>query len=272
MQTLSNTNGWNWQIVAALFALATPIGYLAAYLREWGFCSVFGIPVELIQPNITTILIAITSGLGVLFFLFWFADLFYTFSQLRKLKDFGPVRRRLSFDLLVIILFFFLLVVFPPLRVGWPVLVYFLVMLIFIQFVAPLISQRKITGYRNKLETQDRTERETQILLDYIIKRAGITIVSLGIIVALFLCSMLAVGYNTAVTQTDFLVPSTNQNLVVLRIYEDNLICAPYDIKTKEVEKTFIIIKLNDEPRPQLSLVRLGPLTSPNIWTPKPQD
>lgn len=265
-------NGRNWQTAAVLFGLAAPIGYAAAYLREWGFCSVFGIPIEFIQLNITTVLIAITSGVGVLFLLFWFADLFYTFSQQRKLKNFGPIRRRLSFDLLVLSFFGCFLALFPPLIDGWPLLVYFLVILIFIQFVMPLITQRKITGYISKLETQDRVEREAPVLLDYFIKRAGITIISLGILVLLFLSVMFVVGYNTAVRQTDFLVPSTNEDLVVLRIYGENLICAQYDIETREVYKTFIVIKLDDEPRPQLRLVRLGPLTSPEIWIPKAQD
>lgn len=270
--TKAVSNGRNWQTIALLFGLAAPIGYAAAYLREWGFCSVFGIPVEFIQLNITTVLIAITSGVGVLFLLFWFADLFYILSQQNKLKNFGPVRRRLFFDLLVIIILGFLLALFHPLIDAWPLLVYFLVVLIFIQFVMPLITQRKIKGYICKLETQDRIERETPVLLDYLIKRAGIAIISLGIVVLLFLSVMYLVGHNTATTQTDFLVPSTNEDLVVLRIYGDNLICAPYDMETREVYRTFTVIKLDDEPRPQLYLVRLGPLTSPEIWIPKAQD
>lgn len=265
-------NGWNWQTAAALFGLAAPIGYGAAYLREWGFCSVFGIPTELIQLNVTTVLIAITSGVGALFLLFWLADLFYTISQQGKLKKFGPIRRRLSFDVLVLIFFSFLFALFPPIRDVWPLLVYFLVLLIFAQFGAPLIAQRQIRGYIGKLEAQDQVERETPALLDYFIKRVGITIVSFGILLLLFLGVMFCVGYNTAVNQTDFLVPSTREDSVVLRIYGDSLICATFNIETREVDKTFTIIKLDDEPRPQLRLVRLGPLTSPKIWIPKAQD
>lgn len=265
-------NGWNWQTAAALFGLVAPIAYGAAYLREWGFCSVFGIPIEFIQLNITTVLIAITSGVGVLFLVFWLADLFYILSQQRRLKNFGPIRRRLSLCGLVLIFFGCFSALFPPLRDAWPILVYFLVLLIFTQFVTPLIAQRKIPGYISKLEAQDRIERETPVLLDYFIKRVGITIVFLGILIALFLSTMFFVGYNTAMRQTDFLVPSTHEDLVVLRIYGDNLICAPFDIKTREVDKTFLVIKLDDEPRPQLRLVRLGPLTSPKIWIPKAQD
>jgi hypothetical protein len=262
----------NWQTVAALFGLVAPIGYGAAYLREWGFCSVFGIPIEFIQVNVTTVLIAITSGVGVLFFLFWVADLFYTLSRQKKLKNFGPVKRRLLFDVLFLVIFGCLFALFPPLIYTWPLLLPFLFFLVFTQFVAPLITQKQIPGYISKLEAQDRVERETPLLLDYVVKRAGITIVSLGILVAMFLCAMFLLGYSTAERQTDFLVPSTHQDSVVLRIYGDNLVCAPFDIKTKEVDKTFFIIKLDDEPRPQLRLVRLGPLTSPKIWIPKPQD
>lgn len=277
---MSNANGAvttdtvrnSWQTVAVLFGFVAPIGYGAAYLREWGFCSVFGIPTELIQLNITTVLIAITSGVGALFLLFWLADLFYTLSQQRKLKNFGPIKRRVSSVLLFLIIFGCLFAFFPPTIDIWPLIVPFLVLLIFTQFVAPLITQRQISSYKSKLEAQDQVERETPVLIDYFIKRAGITVVSLGILLVLFLGAMFFVGYNTAQRQTDFLIPSTHQDSVVLRIYGDNLICAPFDIKTKEVEKTFFVIKLDDESRPQLRLVRLGPLTSPKIWMSKTQD
>ena len=44
--------------------------------------------------------------------------------------------------------------------------------------------------------------------------------------------------------------------------------CAPWESSRPS---TFVI-KLDDEPRPQLRLVRLGPLTSPKIWMSKTQD
>ena len=262
----------NWQTVATIFGLAAPVGYGAAYLREWGFCSAFGIPLEFIQLNITTVLIAITSGIGVLFFLLWIADLFYTLSQQRKMKAFGPIQRRIYFDVLLLIVFGGLWALFPPLQYFWPLLVYFLVFILSAQFLSPLIAQRQVPGYTKKLEAQDRMERETPILLDYLIERAGMATVIIGILVVLFMASMFFVGYNEADKQTDYLIPLTHQDSIVLRIYGNNLICTPFNIKTKEVEKTFFVIKLDDEPRPQLRLTQLGPLKSPKIWTLKAQN
>lgn len=271
-RSLPDTQRSSWQTVATLFGLAAPISYGAAYLRESGFCSVFGVPYEFIQLNTTTMLIAITSGVGVLFFLYSFADMLYTLSQEGKQKKSGPVRRRVYFNLFSLIFLGFLSALFSPLRQTWPLMLPFLIAFVLAQFVAPLITQRHVRGYVNKLEAQDRLEKESPVLLDYLIRRAGITAVSFGLLLVLFLCTMFFVGYNAAERQTDFLVPSTHQNWVVLRIYGDNLICAPFDLKAKEVEKTFSIIKLGDEPRPQLRLVKLGPLVSPKIWMPKTQD
>ncbi len=262
----------NWQMPALLFGLAAPIGYAAAYLREWGFCHVFGIPIEFIQLSVTTVLIAITSGIAVMFLLFWFADLFYMFTQRRNPKRSAPIRRRVFFDALYLIFFGCLFGLFPVIIQYWPLPAFFFVALIFNQFLLPLITQTNIAGYINKLEALDQMDRETTGLLDYFAKRAGRAFIFFGIAVLLFLGSMFLTGYQTALTQTDFLVPSTNEDLVVLRIYGDNLVCAHYDIETKKAYKTFIVIKSDDEPRPILRLVRLGPLVSPNIWTIEPQD
>lgn len=255
-----------------LFGLAAPIGYAAAYLREWGFCHVFGIPIEFIQLSVTTVLIAITSGVGVMFLLFWLADLFYGFRQQRNAKRSAPIRRRLVFDALYLIFFGCLFGLFPVLIRYWPLPAFLFLALVFNQFLLPLIIQTNIAGYTNKLEAQDQMDTEAPGLLDYFAARVGRAFIFFGIAVLVFLGSMFLTGYQTAVTQTDFLVPSTNEDLVVLRIYGDNLICAHYDIETKEAYKTFIVIKSDDEPRPILRLVRLGPLVSPNIWTPEPQD
>jgi hypothetical protein len=70
-------------------------------------------------------------------------------------------------------------------------------------------------------------------------------------------------GKEQALNQTDFLVPSTNPNSVVLRVYGDNLICAPFH--DKSVEPSFFVLKLDDEPRPHLELRNVGPLTSTGI-------
>jgi hypothetical protein len=271
--SITTSTGKNsWQIVAIIFGFAAPLGYGAAYLREWGFCIVFGIPIELIQLNITTVLIAITSGLGVLFLFYLIAEYFYKLAKQERLQK-SPMGYRLVFSLLGLMFLSFFLILFPSLIDIWLIGVGFFVLFISIMFLMPLYTQRKIHGYINKLEAQDRITRETPMLLDYFVKsNTGATIFVIIIFVILFLGAMFLGGYNMAKGQTDFLVPSTHQDSVVLRIYGDNLICAPLNIETKEVEKTFFVIKLDDEPRPQLNLVKLGPLTSPKIWAPKSQD
>lgn len=277
---MSNVNGAiatstgknSWQIVAVIFGFAAPLGYGAAYLREWGFCNVFGIPTEFIQLDITTILIAITSGFGVLLFFYWIAEYFYGLAKQERLQK-SPLGYRVVFSGLGLMFLSGFLVLFPSLTDIWLLAVGFLVLFMSIMFLMPLYTQRKIHGYINKLEAQDRKTRETPMLLDYFVKsNTGAIIFILIIFVILFLGAMFLNGYNMARGQTDFLVPSTHQNSIVLRIYGNNLICAPLNVKTKEVEKSFFIIKLDDEPRPQLNLVKLGPLKSPKIWTLNSQD
>jgi hypothetical protein len=270
--TTISTGKNSWQIVAVIFGFAAPLGYGAAYLREWGFCIVFGIPTEFIQLNITTILITITSGLGFLLFFYWIAENFYKLTKQERLKT-SPMGYRVVFSILGFMFLSYFLVFFPSLTDIWLLIAGFFVLMIAIMFVVPLYTQRKIHGYINKLEAQDRTTRETPMLLDHLVKsNTGAIIFVVIIFVILFLGGMFLNGYNMARGQTDFLVPSTHQDSIVLRIYGNNLICAPLNGKTKEVEKSFFIIKLDDEPRPQLNLMKLGPLKSPKIWTLNSQD
>lgn len=79
----------------------------------------------------------------------------------------------------------------------------------------------------------------------------------------------LFVGRVQAQAQSQFLVTNTNPEMVVLRKYGDNLICATFDRTTKEVYPNFSII---DAKRPDLmlSLENVGPLepVDPEAWTP----
>ena len=67
-------------------------------------------------------------------------------------------------------------------------------------------------------------------------------------------------GRAQAINQEEFYVPSPYPNTVVLRIYGGNIICAPVNQARREIEKTYFILKINDEPRPMLIATKTGRL------------
>lgn len=71
-------------------------------------------------------------------------------------------------------------------------------------------------------------------------------------------------GYDDAKSKIDYLVANTHPESVVLKIYEDTLILAPFDRTSKIVYKSFTIRKLG-EGNLQLSTQAVGPLISKSV-------
>ncbi|HEX8144645.1 MAG TPA: hypothetical protein VF553_18905 [Pyrinomonadaceae bacterium] len=75
------------------------------------------------------------------------------------------------------------------------------------------------------------------------------------------------VGQAEAINQRNFLVINTSPEMAVLRIYGDNMSCAPFNRETKEVQKSFVIIKAADNPKHSFNLEDIGPLKPVEITT-----
>jgi len=83
--------------------------------------------------------------------------------------------------------------------------------------------------------------------------------------VVLFLSFMFySAGRAHALKQTEYLFPSTYEQSVVLRIYGDNMICAPVDRDKKEVQRSFFVLNVSGATPPTLKLEKIGPLKSAN--------
>jgi hypothetical protein len=137
--------------------------------------------------------------------------------------------------------------------------VYFVLLL----FVGPLWTRRNVTGgYIAKLAAQDEADRQTPYPLTFITRHVGWTTIGILFFVLLLLSLSYLSGENTATRQEYFLAPSTNENSVVLRIYGDELICTQLDKQSNKPNGKLFILKLDDEPRPVLSLQKVGPLVN----------
>jgi hypothetical protein len=60
--------------------------------------------------------------------------------------------------------------------------------------------------------------------------------------------------------EKEFLVLASSPDTVVLRIYGDNIICAPFNRSAKEMQRSFIIHKVGETPPLELRLEKIGPL------------
>jgi hypothetical protein len=133
-----------------------------------------------------------------------------------------------------------------------------------IYFLLPLQTQRNKKTYLDKLEAQDQSEAQIQNLFGYVGQRIGG-----GVVVVFTWLVILAFTYNTvgqaiAQGQHQFLVTNTAPAMVVLRIYGDKMICAPFDRNKKEVKRSLVILEVAQDPDLVLSLEAVGPLSLEN--------
>lgn len=252
-----------WQNVIALAPIAAAIGYTMAYLYELGYCSAFGIPSEFIQLQSTNIIATVSRVFISFYLLFWvgFALLLYVNSPSRG--PLTPIRRRMLIIAFVLLGYIAFALGYQRAFQEWYLAIVLLVYFALVLFVVPRWTRKDVTGgYIAKLAAQDEADRQAPDPLAFITKRIGwATIGILFFLAAVLLLSYLN-GEDAATRQEYFLVPSTDKDSVVLRVYGDRLICTQLDERSNEPNGRLFVLKLDDEPRPVLSLQKVGPLVS----------
>ena len=253
-----------WKTIASIVPIAVAIGYCMAYSHEIGFCSKFKIPIDLIEVDTTDILVAVSSVFISILFLGWVASMIYTYVKNRPADSrLGPIARRVVLLVIFSAIYAALAFIYPPAAKGWPVIVFFLAYYALLLFVAPIRAFKDKACYTEELKAQDEKERQTRIpLLDWLTGHIGAGGVLILIIVIYIISLSYFAGEAKATQQEYFFVPSSNQELVVLLMYGDNLICSSFDRETQEVQKDSVfVIRMGGEPATILRLERVGPLS-----------
>ena len=247
-----------------ILALSSAGAYLFSFYYEKGYASVFKIPTSLISITLTSVLIFGAILIGIILAVLPYLN-FLLFLTIGKTH---PAIQR---AVIPVILFFMFLVIqiyvfgFSNWK-NWSFLLVILVVLLVLQFVFPLITQRGKT-YVEKLEAQENSDRQT--VDTYALMQNKFGNESL-LVILLFLFGMFtasSAGTAEAIKQEDFLVTNTTPELVVLRIYGDNLIGVPFEQTTGEIAQNFSIIKNTGETGLVLRLEHLGQL---HLSTPTP--
>lgn len=258
--TEEKKNQWILQgIVIALIPVLGPVlGYTLAYVHETAFCDVFGIPKEFIIVNWPNIIVSIGRVLGSSLVLLWIM-LIPALLQRSGNKKPGPYARRCILYFVLLFALFFLAMTYSLTVLEFLSVLVFLLFFALLDFLGPFWTQRDIKGYRDKLDAQDKHDAE---LIDKVafVRKVGKTGLTLIIFIVFLFSLSYMDGRNSALRQEEFLVPSTHQQSVVLRMYGDRLICAPVDIENREITRRFFFINVDNEPNLTLIPQKIGPL------------
>jgi hypothetical protein len=248
---------------ALLIAAVPPIAYLFAFTFEAGYAYVFSIPLELISITLTSVFLAGGAILLIGLFLLIFLD----FISMLLPDAPGPVGRVIA--TLVPLFLATLAYVFytlgtphssslPGLAVGWLVI-------LFLQFAFPLITQRNKTSYPEKLAAQ--AELETSSILRSLARRFPQPYL-LAYYMGLALCVIFYAGQSNAFRQRDFLVARTNPECIVLRVYGDRAICAAFDATAHRVYTEFTLMRLAETAPQEFTVKSIGPVIGPRYAPP----
>jgi len=245
---------------AMLLAIASAGAYMFAFLYERGYSSFFGIPTQFINVSLVNLLI---FGAIVIAFMNTSVLLFHSAFPFMR-----PKHPYLAFYVPRFGLIFFLLVLVPFVLFGWERKIYWLALFgvwmffVFLYLGLPLIIHRGKGSWRDKFNAELQSgSQEVPNFINEVGGKLGFN--NLGLIIGvLSMFSMLSgfAGESEALRQKQFLITNTVPAMAVLRIYGDNMICAPLDRSTHEIKKSFTILKVAEDPKLILSLENVGPL------------
>jgi len=255
---------------AVLLAVASALSYAVAYAYQSGFASHFGLPPLLLSPTIGSILQA-GAAVGIVLMAFWnFASVAWHFSPRGDTALKRAIRRIIALALV------FGLLLFPILdsKSGWIVFAFMLFLFVFLEFVFPLITQRKIIGYENKLLEQEEIERHVaqHSLVEHAVIAFGKSALRLAVAAVLLIFISYSVGLRAAIKQEEFFVLTDRPGYVVAAMEDNLLILAAYIPTTLVLTGTYHVERLSDSREWTLKQEHIGKLTAaPKIKASSPR-
>ncbi|MGG4128095.1 hypothetical protein ABEW19_07485 [Paenibacillus illinoisensis] len=247
-----------------LIAVLTGIGYAIAYYYESGYKGYFKIPEEYIELNPTMIVRTVGLTIVLSFFLFIVLDLISIYvNQLRSLNN--TVASTIDEIITNGISFFFFLMLFGLNKNSLVLFLIFISTISIISFGMPILTFRKIKGYRNKLEASYKRLEENNTnslkgLMFSIRQRIGYRNFRLAvylIFVAVAIPNFSLLGEYKAKIQIEFMIVEGIPNYIMLGSYKDYSVVAELDTTNKVVIPKYKLIKNENF---EAKLYNIGPL------------
>lgn len=257
-------------IITATIPIIAAIAYGIAYAFEWGYCSIFGIPTYLIELTVNNVLFAVSTVVILLAFtiLIWYPYVYIPLDRLSK--RWGKKFSFLAGGLFVVIVFMLL---YQEVWLRWVPLLIVVVTLGIILFVIPIIYiwiakglnwiKQKIFLFLGRSKEKEIQKEEAvpapAIESSTELTKRKLAFIILGSAFILFYIAF-AAGQATAEMQDEFFITTDPTDCVVLRIYGNNLICAPIDKEKVKISGSIFITRVDNLPGFIMKLEKIGRL------------
>lgn len=244
-----------------LLALASAFAYFFTFAYEKSYAAYFGIPNELIIVSLNTTLLFFTAIIGFFGFLFILLELLTSlFGRL------NPIVLQALFPIVSALLFALAQMYFYGFNHWERWIGVFVIILILgaVTFILPLFTQKGTGNYLDKLAAQQEHEERRISFSGIILRLNGISPLILLLLFVFGYFLAVTAGNAEAVKRIDFLVTGSNSEIVVLRIYGDTAIGAPFNRSTKKLDDKFTFISIKQDSLSMFELESVGPLTRPD--------
>lgn len=246
-----------WFSEAIILAFLSAFTYFLTFKYESGYCAHFQIPEELIQLDLSRVLVFAAVLYPLLVVLYTFQFILF-----RRTADMPPpstLRRYLQQRHVVLFIGILALLAHQFSRTGWLIAGGTLIALLLLDVVPAWLQGRKHGSFAVSLDATVKSWYQADIFAP-VQERFGV-----GPAAALFGCYMLimvtpSIAAARAGNTTFFLVPDSNPGLVVVRIYGRQAICVPADTITRKTQRKVIVIDLSNQPISSFTWKRVGPL------------
>ncbi|HKP02334.1 MAG TPA: hypothetical protein VJU77_03145 [Chthoniobacterales bacterium] len=245
---------------AILLAGASAVSYAVAYAYRSGFASFYDLPPVLSTPTIGSILQA-SAAVGVALLFFWLLlNGLWLFLPRRD----SAIKRsilRLFLILAIIILTSYSLL--SSYRWGWLLVPGALCLYGFAEFVFPLLTQRDVEGYENKIAAQEKVEAGVTDLTDHLVRRIGNKVFLLLFAAYVLINFAHSLGYSAAEFRQDFFVLADRPDYVVALMDDELVVLVEYDPAHLRLKKKYDIRRMTSQSRLLLQKRHIGKLEAP---------
>lgn len=234
--------------------------YLVTFVYEYGYCSYFLIPRSLIDPNLSTVLVAAATIGGVFVSSLKLMGLSAPLFRAAADPNLAPYREFFGFNALFVLLGIFFATVYG-LTLRGTLIFLGLVGVFELLYFAPVLLFKRDKPLRERFDAYRRQKSDQLDLPALFAEWYGVgwlrpALISLGLLFVAYF-----VGHGEASRKQQFLVSKASPDIVILRNYGDLFIGARFDRSKKLILDELILARLGQNQTVEYFNEPIGPLT-----------
>lgn len=260
---MSSSNDRNWLYQGIVLASVPASAYLLAFLFEFGYASAYNIPVELISLSTTQFCVALIAVVSIVLMGFYLFNTIFKTIHLITHKHPKVDRIATSWSVWIAIAIIFTTFVHIPFRDGKWIVLILVVGLALADFVIIPVAKwinNKLNENNEEFQKSLTEKLPMSRLEQYTGVKASATLTTLIVL----LLGSFFLGISEASRKDTYMVSYGEPSMIVLRIYDGNMIVANFDSNTKSISRDFSVIPVGSTER-TFTFDQVGKLNVPEL-------